>query len=854
MRSKFSLRPFCILVVLSLSVTTLVAQAPKSDAPALGAKFTYQQAPKLIHDVLNSPAQPTVIVAPTHDRMLVVDSRRHPTVADLAQPMLRIGGLRINPATNGPHHPQRHIALRVVSIDSGKETKVALPPNAWISLPEWSFDGKHFAFLNYTATGIELFVGDAATSTVHVVPGVKVNSAFGGGFGRGEAINWMPDNKSLLVLTVPAGRGAPPAEIKVAGGPHVQESAGKVAPIPTYEDLLQNPHDEDLFDYYLTAQLNLVDIAGGKVTPIGKPAIFEQVDPSPDGKHVLVVRLHKPYSYLIPAQEFPKTVQVWDRTGKDEFQLADLQSHEGVPLEGVLPGPRNYGWRPTAPATLTWVEALDKGDTRAKVPFHDKVMSLAAPFKDQQAELTKAQFRIVGRGAGVGGRGGISALMWGEKFLLVTEYDRARRWSTTKLIDPDKPGSEARVIWDRSSQDRYSDAGVPVTETRADGTRVILQDGNTIFLRGEGASNKGDRPFLAKFDLGTLKSEKIFQSPDKTYEAVEAVLSKNGTKFLTRFETPQDYPNYFVRTAGSDQKTAVTHFVDPNPALQGIQKQLVTYKREDGVPLSFTLYLPPDCGSPADKGAMPCHQPNTPMPTIVWAYPLEYSDASTAGQVSGSQYRFTQATSGISEIYLATQGYALLDNATMPVIGDPDTMNNTYVEQISMSAKAAIDKAVEMGVTDRDRVGVGGHSYGAFMTANLLAHTKLFKAGVARSGAYNRTLTPFGFQSERRTFCEAPDMYIKVSPFAHAEMIKTPILLVHGEADDNSGTFPIQSERMYQAIKGNGGVVRYVTLPYEPHGYVGRESVEHVQWEMTRWFDQWVKNAKSPKNQDIAAQ
>jgi dipeptidyl aminopeptidase/acylaminoacyl peptidase len=833
-----------ILVSLSLLVT---APAAAQDAPLQGAKFTYQQAPKVIHDVLNSPAQPTVLVAPTHDRMLVVDSRRHPSVADLAQPMLRIGGLRINPATNGPHHPPRHIALRVVSIDTGKETKVALPPNAWISLPEWSFDGKHFAFLNYTPTAIQLFVGDAATAAVHVVPGVKVNAAFGGGFGRNEALNWMPDNKTLAVLTVPAGRGAVPADIKVATGPHVQESAGKVAPIPTYEDLLQNPHDEDLFDYYCTSQLNLLDIASGKITPVGKPAIFEQIDASPDGKHLLVVRLHKPYSYLIPAMEFPKTAQVWDRTGKNEFQLADLPSHEGVPLEGVLTGPRNYGWRATAPATLVWGEALDGGDTRAKVPFHDKVLALTAPFQGQPVELTKVQFRLMSRGAGVGGRGGSPVVMWGEKYALVTEYDRARRWTRTKMIDPDKPGDEGRIIWDRSAQDRYRDPGVPVFLTRANGARIVLQDGNTIFLRSEGASPKGDFPFLAKFDLETLKSERIFTAADGTYEAVEALLSNDGSKFLTRFETPNDVPNYFVRTAGSNDKKQVTKFVDPNPSLRGIQKQLVTYKREDGVPLSFTLYLPPDCGSPADKGAMPCHQTGVRMPTIVWAYPLEFSDASTAGQVGGSQYRFTQM-GGISELFLVTQGYALLDSATMPVVGDPETMNDKYVEQITMSAKAAIDKAAEMGVTDPNRVGVGGHSYGAFMTANLLAHTKLFKAGVARSGAYNRTLTPFGFQSERRTFWEAPDMYLNVSPFAHAQNIKTPILLIHGEADDNSGTFPIQSERMYAAIKGNGGVVRYVTLPYEPHGYLGRESVEHVQWEMVHWFDQWVKNPKPAQN------
>jgi dipeptidyl aminopeptidase/acylaminoacyl peptidase len=383
----------------------------------------------------------------------------------------------------------------------------------------------------------------------------------------------------------------------------------------------------------------------------------------------------------------------------------------------------------------------------------------------------------------------------------------------------------------------------------------LQQNGDDIFLIGGGDSPKGAFPFLDRFNLETLKSERIFRAADKSYEIPVAVLNSDGSSFLTRYENPETPPNYYVTSAagriqiaGADkgtvpgppvyEKKKLTNFLDPAPALKGITKQLVTYKRADGVQLSFTLYLPAG------------YKQGDRLPTIVWAYPLEFSDADTAGQVSGSEYRFT-TISGISQLFLVTQGYAVLDNATMPVIGDPETMNNTYVEQIVASAKAAIDKAVEMGVTDRNRVGVGGHSYGAFMTANLLAHSDLFRAGVARSGAYNRTLTPFGFQSERRTFWEAPDMYLKVSPFAFADKIKTPILLIHGEADDNPGTFPIQSERMYQAIKGNGGTIRYVTLPYEAHGYLGLESTEHVQWEMINWFDRWVKNA-TPKTAEAA--
>jgi len=309
------------------------------------------------------------------------------------------------------------------------------------------------------------------------------------------------------------------------------------------------------------------------------------------------------------------------------------------------------------------------------------------------------------------------------------------------------------------------------------------------------------------------------------------LLTDDAAQFITRRETPTDAPNYFIRSAGaSADRKPLTQFPDATPQLRGIKKQLVTYKRADGVQCSFTLYLPPN------------YKEGTRLPTVVWAYPLEFNDAGTAGQITGSTQRTTQIV-GPSHLFFLLEGYAVLDNATMPVVGDPETVNNTYVEQIVMSAKAAIDKATEMGVTDPERVGVGGHSYGAFMTANLLAHSDLFRAGIARSGAYNRTLTPFGFQSERRTLWEAPDMYIRVSPFMVAQKINEPILMIHGEADDNTGTFPIQSERMYQALKGHGATVRLVMLPFEAHGYSGRESIDHVLYEMLSWFDKYVKNA-----------
>ncbi len=783
------------------------------------AQTTYQKPPKAVLDVLDAPASSLVSVSPTRDRMLVATPVRYPSIADLAEPMLRLAGSRINPKTNGPHNSMRIVKLTIKNIASGKETPLALPPGANLGMPEWSNDGKQFAVTNTTSNGVELWIGDAATGRLRRIPGVTLNTAFSGGFGGrgGDAVQWMPDGKTLLCRTIVAGRGAPPAAPAVPTGPNVQENYGKATPGWTLQDLLRNAHDEKLYDYYATAQLALINSATGRATSLGKPAIFGSIEPAPDGGHFLVATIHRPYSYLFAASSFPREVEVWDRSGKAVHKLASLPLADQIPIEGVATGPRNYNWRPTEPATLVWVEALDGGDTRKKAPLRDVVKMLKAPFTGQPVELVKTEHRFAG-------------MTWGEKdgLVFVRDFDRNRRWSRTFMLNADNPAQEAKLVWNRSQQDRYSDPGNPVMERLPNGQSVIHQNGDDIFLSGQGASPKGDRPFLDRFNLKTLKSERLFRCDDNSYESFVAMLADDGSRFITRYETQTTPPNYFTRAAGSDNKQALTNFPDPTPQLRGIKKQLVRYKRKDGVDLSFTLYLPPD------------YKEGTPLPTVVWAYPIEFSDARVASQVSGSANRFT-TFGGMSHLFFTLMGYAVLDDATMPVIGDPETMNNTYIEQIVSSAEAAIDKAAAMGVTDRNRVGVGGHSYGAFMTANLLAHSDLFKAGIARSGAYNRTLTPFGFQSERRTFWEAPEMYFKVSPFMHAQKIKEPILLIHGEADNNAGTHPIQSDRLYQAIKGNGGNARYVTLPLESHGYAARESIEHTLWEMITWFDKYVK-------------
>jgi dipeptidyl aminopeptidase/acylaminoacyl peptidase len=814
-------------------------------AVGVSAQTAYQKPPKEVEDVLNAPVTPVGSVSPTRDYMLLATGIRYPSIAELAQPMLRLAGIRINPNYYSEHlsglagRSPYYVALTIKKISDGSERKVALPAGAKINFPvrgfggtwrAWSADGKHFFFMNTAQGGSELWVGDTETAAIRQIKGVRVNAV------TGVPVQWMPDNKTLLVQLV-ANHGAPPAPPAVPTGPNVQESSGKKDTTPTYEDLLKSPYDEDLFDYYATSQLAFVDTATGKATNVGKPSVFDDVMPSPDGNYVLVSTIHRPYSYLHTLNNFPQTVVVLDRKKGQAYKVAELPLADQIPPQGVRTGPRDFEWRPTEPATLVWVEALDGGDPRNKVPFRDRVLTEKMPGASDPVELFKTEHRFRG-------------ISWGERgdTAFVNDYDRDRRRIRTQILDLSSAPAKARTLWERNERDAYKDPGAPVTRVLPDGQSAILQRGDSIYTSGLGASPEGDRPFLDRWDLKTLKSERLFRSDADAYETFAALLDDDARRIVTRRERPTEPPNYYVRTLGANASDStngsdgssiaalrpLTRFTDPTPQLQGIKKQLVRYKRADGVDLSFTLYLPPG------------YKEGTRLPTVLWAYPLEYNDADTAGQVTGSTQRYTTIT-GYSHLFFLLEGYAVLDNATMPVIGDPETMNNTYIEQTVASAEAAIKKATEMGVTDPDRVGVGGHSYGAFMTANLLAHSDLFRAGIARSGAYNRTLTPFGFQSERRTFWEAPDLYMKISPFVYANKIRAPILLIHGEADNNTGTFPIQSERLYAAIRGNGGTVRYVTLPLEAHGYNARESTEHVLYEMINWFDKYVKNAPPRK-------
>ncbi|HSU14499.1 prolyl oligopeptidase family serine peptidase [Longimicrobium sp.] len=824
-------RALAVLAAAALAAGPAGAQATRAAQPAAARPAGgWLMPPAPIPQILDAPTTPALSVAPGQRTVAVLGRENLPGIGEMAEPWLPLAGYRINPRTNG-WGAARVGYLNGISFQDlagGAKREVRLPPRARAAYAQWSPDGSKLAFTNFTETGIELWVADARTGVARRLLPAVLNAAFGSPY------RWAPDGQSILALRVPAGRGAAPERSRVPDGPVIQESSGRAAPVRTLEDMLKSPHDERLFEYYFTSQLVRVPVSGAVATNVGQAGIISSFDPSPDGRWILMNRVHRPYSYLVGAGDFPYEAVVTDARGAVVKRIVDQPLAENLPpaFDAVITGPRQIEWRGDAPATLVWAEAQDEGDPRKNVPVHDRLMQLDAPFTAPARTLMDLDQRF-------------ATVFWGRgDFAMVVE----RWWNTRRekrfAINPSNPG-QPRLLADRSYQDRYGDPGAPALrrDTRGEPLLLFTPDGQGIYLTGSGASQRGDYPFLDRMALADGKTTRVWQAADPYYEEVVTVLEADGSRILTRRESQKDAPNYFVRTLPGGQAVAITNFPDPAPQLAGITRQLVTYKRADGVQLSGTLYLPPNYDPQRDGR----------LPMLMWAYPAEFRDAAAAAQVQGSPNRFSRP-GGTSHLFLLTQGYAILDNPTIPIIGEGDREpNDTYVEQLVSSAQAAVDKMVEMGVADRDRIGIGGHSYGAFMTANLLAHSDLFRAGIARSGAYNRTLTPFGFQAEQRTYWQATDIYTKMSPFTFANRINEPILLIHGEMDDNSGTFPIQSERMFAALKGNGATVRYVVLPFEAHGYRGRETTLHVLAEMVNWLDRYVKNAPPRTQQQRTA-
>jgi dipeptidyl aminopeptidase/acylaminoacyl peptidase len=790
------------LIALVLFTATLFAQ----DA------IEYKTPPKEIYDLVMAKPTPGVSFDSKGQYMLILERSSMPSVEDLAQPELRIAGLRINPNNFGPSRSSYTTGITIKEMATGKEFPVTgLPANLKAGNLQWSPNEDKAALTNTTNTAIDIYVIDIKTHKAIRVNKTAVNMVLG-------SIDWI-DNSSLLYTAVNKPLTMAPKKPLAPKGPVVQQNLGKVAASPTFQDLIKSPFDEIQFEFYATSQL--VKNTNGVETKIGAPAIYGSIEPSPDKKYLLVERIDKPFSYLVTAYGFNSTMMITDINGALVKTIAKLPSSELEPRgnDNVLNAPRGYTWLNNFPSTLLWIEPLDSGMIKNKMDYHDAAYTLAAPFTTEPGLFCKTAMRMYG----------VSALSNNTYF--VTEGSRAQHRQKISMPNPDR---SLNLLIDRSTDDAYNDPGTPMTEKNNFGRNTIkVINGTKIVMRGNGASSKGDLPFLNTFDIYTKETKQLWRCEEPYYETITSMLDFDKLLVVTSRQSQTEQPNYYLRDIKNNSTKAITAFPDPQPGLRGITKQKITYKRKDGVDLAADLYLPK--GYDAKKDG--------PLPIMMWAYPREFKSAADAAQLRGSKYTFTRVGYG-SIVFWATQGYAIMDNTEFPIVGEGDKQpNDNFVAQLSWSAEAAIDKIAEMGVGDRNRVAVGGHSYGAFMTANLLAHTSLFKAGIARSGAYNRTLTPFGFQNEERTYWQAPEVYNAMSPFSHANKIKTPMLMIHGEADNNPGTFPIQSERLYNAIKGHGGTVRFVQLPFESHGYAAKENILHMLWEQNQWLNKYVKNA-----------
>jgi len=797
-------------ILLILSITFAFSQE----------NIDYQKPSSEILNLVEYERPPSVVYDSDKNFMLFLYRDNYKSIEDLSQEELRLAGLRINPKTNIGSRITYYNNIKIKNLKNKRseiEDIIGIPSNPKIANINWSPNQKNIAFTNTSSDGVKLWVLNLESRSLVKLSDLKLNSNIR------DVINWLNDSE-ILIKVIPENKKELIDQSGIVPlGPTISSNDGENAQNRTYQDLLKNKTDEFNFEQLVTSDLYKVDL-NGRINKWLDSDMYTDITPSPDGEFVMVSNIKKPFSYIVTYGRFPKSTNIYNNEGMLVSNLVDVPLIEELPqgFNAVWNGKRNFSWRMDKPSTITYMVALDNGDPSKEVEYRDELFELNAPFKGNGNTIFKSINRLAG-------------IIWGNKTNAVAiDYWIKNRNEKTYLFNPSNINQKPRIIYDRNYQDRYSDPGSFITERNAFNKSVLKIDSNNLILMGDGYSEKGQFPFVDRLNLDNLKSKRIYESnyTNKLENLVDFDVNKK--QLLVRIESKNDYPNYYFKNLNGKKVTRITDFNNPFEQLSKVDKQVITYKRNDGVELSGVLYLPVGYDKTSKEK----------MPMIMWAYPREFKDKSSAGQNTNNPNEFTYPYYG-SMVYWVTKGYVVLDDASFPIIGEDKTEpNDDFRNQLVENARAAINAVDKLGYIDKDRVAVGGHSYGAFMVANLLSHSDLFAAGIARSGAYNRTLTPFGFQSEERSYWQAPDVYYTMSPFMHADKMKTPLLLIHGEDDNNSGTYPMQSQRYFNALKGLGAVVRLVMLPKESHGYSSKESIYHVLWEQDQWLEKYVKNKK----------
>ena len=780
-------------------------------------RITFQEPDPEILALADFVRPPQIKISSDKAWMLFTYRPTYKSLAELGQEEMKLAGLRINPRTNMESSTIffNKIALKKIGQEIEYTSFEGMPKDALLAHFVFSPDNKQLAFTNTNDSGTALFVLELATRTARQLTPYSLNATLDAPF------QWLRNSERLLITSLPKEKSAlldPSKDLPT--GPVVSTSDGQVSQLRTYQDLLKNPQDEANFETLVQSNLQFVDLHG-TITKFKDKAIYAGISCSPNGEYLMVTTITKPYSYIVPASRFPQQTHIYDLSGKEIALVNEVPLTEVMPkgFSSTRTGKRSLHWRSDQPATLAYVEALDGGDANQPAEFRDALYTVEYPYTGP----SKLIFKMKDRYAGV---------VWGnEKYALVNSHWYNTRNVKTFVVNPSS--GEARLLHDRNSQDVYHDPGTVYQERNAFGTyTMFLEKDKTLFV-GKGFTKEGEFPFVEELDLRTLKKKRLYTAAaSEMQERIEQLVNPKTGELFISLQSATVYPNYFMKNMKSGKQVALTALENPFKSLEKVHKEILNYKRKDGVELSGTLYLP--AGYDFNK--------KEKLPLLMWAYPREYKDKTTAGQSTANPKEFTFPSYG-SFIYWVSKGYAVLDNAAFPIVGEgKKEPNDTFIEQLVANAEAAINAVDQLGYIDRKRVAVGGHSYGAFMTAHLLSNSNLFAAGIARSGAYNRTLTPFGFQSEQRNFWDNPKLYMTMSPFMSADRMKTPLLLVHGGADNNPGTFTLQTERYFQALKNLGAPVRMVILPREAHGYVAKENIFHLLWEQDQFLEKYLKH------------
>ena len=781
--------------------------------------YSYQRPPKEILELVDVSLPPRVLIDENKKFMVHLFRDSYKSIIELSNPEIKLAGLRLNPNSNSRSRTNYYNNVMISKMDqidkSAKQIK-GLPKNPKLANIKWSPDQTKIAMTNTKEEGVELWFIDLEKLTAKKLTGPKLNASLG------DVITWYQDSKNILAkFKLKNSPDIIDGVDVVPNGPIISSNDGKKAQNRTYQDLLKNEVDEKNFETLARSVLSKVSLKG-KTKLLAKKNLYHEIDFSPDGKFILISIIQKPFSYLVPYYRFPMKYAIYSSKGKELTVLHEVPLIEDLPkgFMAVRTGPRNFSWRSDRPSDLIFVEALDGGNPEKDIKYRDEIFEIGYPFKQNKVSLLKTINRFY-------------RIDWcNDTLALGYDYWWNTRNTKTYVFSPSNSNKKPKIIIDRNYQDRYNDPGSFVKRRNFYGKSILAVNKNNLFLMGDGFRDDGQFPFIDKLDLNSLKKVRLYESSfkDKKEDLLDFEVDNN--MILTRIESASEYPNYFFRDLKTDSLTKITDFENPFLSIMDVSKEVIEYKRSDGIDLSATLYLPK--GYDINK--------KQKLPMIMWAYPREFKDNKSASQITQNKNEFTFPYWG-SPIYWLTRGYVVLDDVSFPIIGEGDTQpNDNFRKQLVDNASSAINRVYELGYIDKEKVAIGGHSYGAFMVANLLSHSKLFAAGIARSGAYNRTLTPFGFQSEERNYWEAPDTYYNMSPFMHAEKVKTPLLLIHGVEDNNSGTYPLQSQRYFNALKGLGATTRLVMLPKESHSYRAKESIMHMLWEQDRWLEKYVKN------------